>query len=413
LEKFTDCIEPLKPTQPMSSRYYSREALLDKFSSFIQFEDDRFGGWSTNPTLQRSMKAHLSELVGIEASAKYCSTFWYRTWNRQNHPLAYYHLVAYLQEPCYEAAQKLTHAKPSHANAQETLFDCFQYGIITADKILKRYNPATGNTLEKYARCAFSTNIRDKLRNLRERDGITDWTLLQKLGPDQLRLALRPRGLSEPEMAARFLTLICFQTAYTPNKPKGNQKREAPSPEIWESITQLYNRRRLELQVPAEAITASMLEGWLLECAQLERKRHKLDVLSLNAPISEDAEFGDFLPDQIPTPLDNAIAQQEREHLFKALAGALAELPLDLQQLLELRFGQDLNQSEIADRIGKNQATVSRKLKAAWRHVLEYLVRWFDTELHISIDFDILKNLSDGLEVWLIEYYSTLPDEPK
>lgn len=53
------------------------------------------------------------------------------------------------------------------------------------------------------------------------------------------------------------------------------------------------------------------------------------------------------------------------------LAHAIKELPQNLRDVVELNYYEDLNQREIADRLGISQMQVSRRLK---KHCLKFII---------------------------------------
>jgi len=83
------------------------------------------------------------------------------------------------------------------------------------------------------------------------------------------------------------------------------------------------------------------------------------DAVSLDAPMaSEDADM--------PTRLDVIGAEDERLELVDAQAtifAAARHLPEREREILFLRFGEDLTQSQIAERVGVSQMQVSRLLR--------------------------------------------------
>ena len=86
---------------------------------------------------------------------------------------------------------------------------------------------------------------------------------------------------------------------------------------------------------------------------------HAYDAISLDAPMaSDDAEMS--------TRLEVIGAEDERLELVDTQAtifAAAKHLPAREREILFLRFGEDLTQSQIADRIGVSQMQVSRLLR--------------------------------------------------
>jgi len=97
----------------------------------------------------------------------------------------------------------------------------------------------------------------------------------------------------------------------------------------------------------------------------LEEVLEALDASTAYAPAALDAPRGDG-EDGGATIGDSLGAEDERFELVElgaSLAPALRALPERERQILQLRFVEDLTQSEIADRIGISQMHVSRLLR--------------------------------------------------
>ncbi len=83
-----------------------RKDITDLFSTFVQFEADRFSRWITDIRLRRNMEDCLNQASTMPASKQVWALSWHQNWQNQTTQLAAKHLSAYLQEPCYWAAQK-------------------------------------------------------------------------------------------------------------------------------------------------------------------------------------------------------------------------------------------------------------------------------------------------------------------
>ncbi|PSB63642.1 group 3/4 sigma-70 RNA polymerase sigma factor, partial [Chroococcidiopsis cubana CCALA 043] len=97
-----------------------RQGIIEIFSTFLQFDADRFRAWVSDPHLRRSMQARLAQSPQMEAAENYWVLYWYKLWQTQPDSLAKAHLTAYLQEVCYWTAHKTS---ASFASSQYTLSD--------------------------------------------------------------------------------------------------------------------------------------------------------------------------------------------------------------------------------------------------------------------------------------------------
>ncbi|MFB2837305.1 hypothetical protein [Floridanema evergladense] len=139
-----------------------RQNIIDLFSTFIQFNADRFSGWVTEPKLYRSMENRSFQIQQSEGSENFWVLYWYKLLQLESNKLSVLHLTAYLQEPCYWVAEKTS---KSFGSNQYTLSDCFQIAIANIDTVLKGYNPTQGFPLKNYASAIFSSTIRNLLRD--------------------------------------------------------------------------------------------------------------------------------------------------------------------------------------------------------------------------------------------------------
>ena len=90
--------------------------------------------------------------------------------------------------------------------------------------------------------------------------------------------------------------------------------------------------------------------------------------LSLDQSLSpEDEEL--YLIDKIPSGDYQELMNSKENKIM--LAAAIKKLPDDLRKILELSYYEDLNQREIAERIGISQMQVSRRIKKALSKMYE------------------------------------------
>ena len=175
-----------------------RQGIIEVFSTFLQFDADRFSAWATDPQLRRSMRASLARLPQMESAENFWVLYWYKLWQTQPTSLAKLHLAAYLQEICYWAAHKTI---ASFSTAQYTLSDCFQMAIARLEKVLKGFNPQLGYNFKNYASAIFHSVLKDILRQHQEVDICTNWSLLRKLSQKRLVESLQTVGLNSETIA--------------------------------------------------------------------------------------------------------------------------------------------------------------------------------------------------------------------
>lgn len=391
-----------------------RQSIIDIFSTFLQFEADRFSGWVIEPKLRRSMQNGLEQLPEAQSSENFWALYWHKRWKAQPAPLIEAHLSAYLQETCYWSVQRVI---PRSANPPCKLSDYFQLAIAQLPKILNSCDPNQHATLKTYSRAAFGNIVRDALRQQQQIDLCNEWGLLLKLSRKRLHESLQRAGLTDPMIARYLLAWTCFEAGYVLNNSGGIRKIQRPNRATWEAIANLYNtQRQTQLNPPGEECTPETLEKWLLYCANQARSHLYPKVTSLNAPKpgQEVGELLDDLPDTASESLlTNAIAQEETEtrqtqhnQINTVLTSALEQLDSEAKTLMQLYYRQGLTQQQIAQQLEMKQYTVSRRLTKGRESLLLALTRWSKETLHIFTTSNVVKHISTVLEEWLQDYYS-------
>jgi RNA polymerase sigma factor (sigma-70 family) len=413
-------------------RMDARQHLIQLFSTFIQFEDDRFRAWLTAPKLKRSMQRCL-EAQAKSGSLENADLLWAKYWQQQwisaqsspeandsSRPparsnlegLAIEHLSAYLQETCYWVAHRMA---AQVANPQYTLPDCFQIAIATVAVILNKYSFGQGASLKTYASIAFGNTIRDVLRQQKELNSRTDWGLLRKLSQKQFVESLQADGLAEPAIAQHRLAWTCFKTCCAPEQSP--QARQLPQPDRahWETAAALYNRLRQQQEPVPPPATTENLEKWLKRCASRARNYLHPTLASLNQERGEPGS-GELL-DDVPDPSDGSpltlmLAQEEQQEqrthqaeMMAALQSALAKLDAPLQEIFHLYYCKRLTQQQIAAHLNAKQYTVSRRLTTAKEKLLRAIALWSQESLHISLTSPALNTISLVIEEWLDAHY--------
>ena len=388
---------------------YSRQGIINLFSTFLEFEADCFKGWTPDPTLRRSIQSCLELQPKFTISEEFWILYWYGLWKERPKGLAQRHLAAYLQESCYWAAKKTS---KYWTNSQYQLSDYCQMANAEIGKVLEGFNPEQNPNLKAYARMVLPNLLRDVLRQRKEADNCTDWALLRKLSKKRLVESLEWVGLSAESIAQYRLAWVCFKEFYSSTQSTGNSKLPCPEPALWIAIAHLYNTERL-IQLGSAGPTQSpeTLRQWLRQSAKWARAYLYPPVTSLNQPkpsyglgeVQDDV--ADPLNDSLITELIAKAEIQERAQLQlqlqHALKSALAELNPQSQRLLDLYYGQGLTQRDIAQQLDMRQYTVSRRLTKRREILLTALMTWSQTELHISLHSNLIKNVNILLEEWL------------
>lgn len=408
-----------------------RASVTEQFSTFIELADERFSRWVPDGRLMRSMAAAQTGLgeQGRQASEKadkaaelnqFWAVYWHRCWcsgvAEKNACLPYGHLAAFVQEACYWAAQKTT----QFSNSRYTLVDYFQLAIARLDTVLKYFSPERGSRLDTYAHVSFKNIIRETLRQQKEIDICSDWTLLLRLSQKRLVESLRVAG--EQELQSQVLAWRCFKAAYDPSVHAPQQLNQADAA-IWSEIACEHNQQRQTMSPVPPNSDAPTIRKTLRRCAAAARTYLYPKATSLNAtrPGQDEGELQDTLASpEADSLLDAMVAAEElvkrrQQHadVDQVLQEALSQLSDEAQKVFTLYYRENQTQQQIAQVLDIKQYTVSRRLSKAREKMLKKVAIWSRDTLHISLTSDLLTSINTVLEEWLTRHYSaTGPEDP-
>ncbi|WP_445632971.1 Group 3/4 sigma-70 RNA polymerase sigma factor [Nostoc sp. DSM 114161] len=388
---------------------YSRQHIIEIFSTFVLFKGDNFDRWVTDSKLRRSMQNCLKQ-SSLQESETFWAIYWHRIWQTQASPIAVAHITAYLQEVCYWVARKMK----MNVLSQHSIADFFQTAIARIDKVLRGFNPQLSSNLKIYAEFTFSNLIKDLLRQQQEVDICSDWGLLHKISQKRLVESLKQGGYPSQIIARYVLAWNCFLQVYAPNNAGTAHKLTKPDNATLQAIAKLYNSERLS-QPSHPACTPENVESWLIATAKAVRFYEYPASVSIDVPVpgQETGELLDLLTNDFQeSVLDEAILQEERDNLTqrsseinRILSDALEKLDTAAQALLQTYYKQGLTQQDIALQLGIKQYTVSRQLTKIKKTLLMELAQWTQKTLHISVTSDVIDSMSNSLEEWLIAHY--------
>lgn len=400
---------------------HPRTDTLAMFSTFATFAGDRFDTWRSSPRLARSMQKRLLQGHVPDKSEQFWALYWFRL--RHEHPDAAGHLWAYLQEPCFWAADGITRR---FTTVQCSPADGFQIAIANVDRILDRYDPDFGSNLKAYAHTAFGNCIRDQLRQQQEVNISSDWGLLRRVSQTQLTQALLTAGFVQLE--AYILIWRCFKAICIPDLSRSTARGlSTPSQQQFEAIAQRYSQMchglspdLTTVKSGTQGVDTQRLAMELSKLATIVRTYLNPTVVSLNQPQYDDHSgeepINTLASDSTPmTELmaseDDGQQQQWTQQINQVLKAAIANLDAPSHNLLVLYYQQKLTQTEIAQQLHIQQYQVSRKLRRIRQQLLFKVATWGKETLHIPPESAILANVSEVIHEWLHNHYSLEPPE--
>ncbi len=393
----------------------ARKTILEIFSTFLYFEGDTIGKWIRDGRLHRSIQNCLEQEHG-EISPRFWALYWHRSWQVESSQIASNHLTAYLQEVCYWSAQKLS----INSSSGQSIADFFQIAIVRIDRVLKGFNPHHGTELSSYASLAFTNAIKDTLRQRQEVEICTDWALLHKVSQKRLGDALQHLGFNSEQIAVYHLAWQCLKTIYAPTDGQGPRKLGQPNLEILTAVANLYDRERYSLKITVAPVTSpAEICQWLTTCGAAVRAYLYPTLISASQspPNSAGGEFLDHFASTFQPSLLTQIIEDEaaidrvaqRSQLQQVLLRTLIKFDVESQRLLQMYYGQELTQQEIAKQLATKQYTVSRRLTYVRQSLLKALSQWSQSVLHQSLDTNVINQMSITIEEWLKVHYGT-PD---
>ncbi|NJP08627.1 MAG: sigma-70 family RNA polymerase sigma factor [Leptolyngbyaceae cyanobacterium RU_5_1] len=407
-----------------------RQETIDLFSTFVRFEGDRVSGWMSDARLRRSMQRcveQLSKSKTAPTSEPFWALYWHQHWVKEEsrlHSLAASlsvgHLSAYLQEPCYWAADQTVR---KFTSVQYGLSDYFQMAMADLRSVLKRFNPDRGANLKTFATIAFSRLLKDQLRQRQEVNFCTNLGLLRRVSKKRLLDALRQAGLSPTAIAQYQLAWMCFNALYVQTSTGTNHLPAVDRP-LWIAIANLYNTEQRKQLVPSGTdCTPETIERWLNQCATWVRAYLYPPVESLNVP-KAGLELGGEIQDDLADPFQESllaelVAQEERQdrreqrsQLRQLILTGLEKLDAQSQGLLRLYYQQGLTQQQIMQQLQMSQATVSRRLTKTREALLMALVQWSQETVNNPPTPNLIKDMSAALDEWLGVHYGVSDGVP-
>jgi len=387
-----------------------REEIDKQFSTFLLIVDNSWLSlrWQIDTRLKHNIVKLLENIPDEESLA---NKLLVSLRQRENvNKLAQDHLIAYLQESCYWAAQKV-HKRLGCLTVSLKWGDYFQLSnLYVADpqKLLKSYQVDLGSKIRNYAQNRLEDKIADSAYAQQNWIRASDWGLLRKISQRRRKELLSLWGLSPEKLNQYLLAWNCFEQIYTPTKEKKPGKLNAPTEQKFLQILELYVSLANNYNPPLPTITLEQLKKILDGCISAARKYVNPEVISPPDYFDLSSER-----DNNYSSLEAQEDELQRVTLIQSLTKAIASQAPELQLIWKLWKGLGLTQQEIVAVMGVNypgyvskQDQISRKLEKMRKQLLEHLVREY---MALSkINSEIITRLKAALDQYLAQYYQDI-----
>jgi DNA-directed RNA polymerase specialized sigma subunit len=178
--------------------------------------------------------------------------------------------------------------------------------------------------------------------------------------------------------------------------------------ETFQQIANLYNLRVREQENfhGMNQLKGETIRDWLEEIGRAIRRLLEPQSISLNYQLGEDGTLIDALPfdSNFGKELIEIWERNQTKIVLKEFVdNLLAQIEnIENRQILFLRYGFDVSQSEIAKESNKDQATISRKLNFLHKKIFKEISNWGRQNIGIETNSECLNEI----KVVISQYYS-------
>jgi RNA polymerase sigma factor (sigma-70 family) len=324
------------------------------------------------------------------------------------------HWLSFLLRRCEKTAIAILRLIPISSHSQ--LFsDLFQMGVeIVNDPVQffgnfdeERFNLNYWYpTLKRFADSKIKHFLFPRVRELTGFTtlGLTNLGLVSRASRKQINDALKS-SKSQEIVSQYLLAWQCFQEV----RKSGQLEVRKFQREHFQKIADRYNQFQKQLaSSQTRPINGETIRNWLEEIGVAIRRLLEPSFISLNCLVGEGEEIA--LIDTIPSNLisdevltDYGEINQAQIASIKFISNLLSRLEeIEKRQILLLRYGLQLTQTEIAKELQKNQSTIQRKLNSLHQNILKQLWDWIGLNLEIDPTPEGMKEI----EAVLSQYYS-------
>lgn len=332
--------------------------------------------------------------------------------------LAKWHVAAYLEAPLYAAVRDRFSAFHNYESPATTwehylhLAKRLAYDPTQIWSIYQRYQPEK-YSLEQHFRFAIASKIRDLFHQETGKGKYSLWFSLKRVSKSELQRGLMTIGIAEAKIPGYVAARDALFAVYS----KSGDRWLEPTAAQYQAATDYWNRHYAHVAgittASSNLISVSNFQAFVKTCIQAIQATPKIESLDAYQANS----FKELSNAEAELALDDPIAllqeqqsQAEWQHRVQTLNTLLTEQtqqfdPIE-QTILQAR-SLGSNQTQIANQLGINQATVSRRYQRCQRQLLTAIATWIQAELNYSLALEHLEQLERYIAIWLQQHYAT------
>lgn len=385
-----------------------RSNLVTQFSSFLCLKEESSSMityWKIYPELERNIQ--LLQKQQIISSKEDIVAQEFLRWLRKNQDsLQHRHLIAYLQESCFYATDKVYQRLQNYWDLF-TWQDYFQWSNLLVSsplKLLSKYDTKFGAKLKTYAKNKIEYQLIDQAYQYMGWERASDWGLLKQLKTNHQSKCLQTiGGLSGTILDQYLLIWQCFNLIYKPPITGKNKKLLPPSLSHFIQVSNEYNFLITKEKSTLSPINSQQCENILLTCTKFARQY-------CNPRTIRNEKYLDNLADDGISNFNDEDKNDQKNYdvVNKILTETFSELELPQKIIFQLWKGIELTQAEIVQVMSVNypdfvtqQYHVTRETTSIRTILLESLIQGILLDKQIELTKDKIQELKTPLDTWL------------
>lgn len=387
-----------------------RTNLVTQFSSFLCLKEESsylITYWKNTPELEKNIKLLLQQQI-IPPQEDILAQEFLRWLRQQQDDLKYRHLIAYLQESCFFATQKVYQRLKNYWHLL-TWEDYFQWANILVSspvQLLSKYDSKFKTQLITYARHKLEYQLIDHAYKYMGWERASDWGLLKKLTIINQKKCLQIiGGLKDTSLEQHLLLWQCFNLVYKSQIGVQNKQLKPPSARQFNDITNEYNFLVQNKRKNLPLLSVNQCTQMLSNCIKFARQYCNPSIMTTKENLYD-------FKQEIQSNITEEIIDREEEYLEvnNILTFSFAQLEMPQQILFQLWKGLQLTQTEIVEimmfhypNFVTNQYQVAREISAIRNFILEKLINQL-LQKPEQLTKKRLKELKNPLDYWLQEH---------